>query len=167
MIDIEELKKLALAATPGPWEWWTSNSVLRLSGADGKDGGVISATMHAHWPDIMVNWENREYLAAANPQTVLALLSELAAVRQELEEARKDAERYRWLRAVGADSWHCEDQRVKVFPAHAKAYFRIAGRGESLDTAIDAARQQPSKETIVFDNPSYPAWLAENGKQSS
>lgn len=74
MIDLEELKKLALAATPGPWEWWTSNSVLRLTGADGKDGGVICATMHAHWPDIMVNRENREYLAAANPQTVLALI---------------------------------------------------------------------------------------------
>ena len=30
--------------TPGPWEWWTSNSFLRLSSrATGKDGGVIDS----------------------------------------------------------------------------------------------------------------------------
>lgn len=28
--------------TPGPWQWWTSNSLLRLSSqATGKDGDVI------------------------------------------------------------------------------------------------------------------------------
>lgn len=32
--------------TPGPWEWWTSNSFLRLSSkATGKDGGVIDSTV--------------------------------------------------------------------------------------------------------------------------
>lgn len=36
---------LAIAdeASPGPWEWWTSNSMRRLTGPDGKDGGVLSA----------------------------------------------------------------------------------------------------------------------------
>ena len=29
--------------TPGPWEWWTSNSFLRLSSQGGKDGGVIDS----------------------------------------------------------------------------------------------------------------------------
>jgi len=30
--------------TPGPWEWWTSNSFLRLSSkATGKDGDVIDS----------------------------------------------------------------------------------------------------------------------------
>jgi hypothetical protein len=28
-----------------PWEWWSSNSHYRLTGADGKDGGVISASI--------------------------------------------------------------------------------------------------------------------------
>lgn len=27
--------------TPGPWQWWTSNSWLRLTGPDGRDGGVL------------------------------------------------------------------------------------------------------------------------------
>lgn len=32
--------------TPGPWEWWTCNSFLRLSSkATGKDGGVIDSTV--------------------------------------------------------------------------------------------------------------------------
>lgn len=30
--------------TPGPWQWWTSNSFLRLSSqATGKDGDVIDS----------------------------------------------------------------------------------------------------------------------------
>jgi hypothetical protein len=31
--------------TPTPWTWWTSNSHYRLTGADGRDGGVISASI--------------------------------------------------------------------------------------------------------------------------
>lgn len=33
--------------TATPWKWWTSNSHMRLTGADGKDGGVISASIAA------------------------------------------------------------------------------------------------------------------------
>ena len=33
--------------TPGPWQWWTSNSLKRLTshagGRSGKDGGVLHA----------------------------------------------------------------------------------------------------------------------------
>lgn len=31
--------------TATPWSWWTSNSHARLTGADGRDGGVISASI--------------------------------------------------------------------------------------------------------------------------
>jgi hypothetical protein len=31
--------------TAGPWTWWTSNSFVRLTGADGKDGGVLGACL--------------------------------------------------------------------------------------------------------------------------
>lgn len=31
--------------TVGPWSWWTSNSFRRLSGADGRDGGVLYPTV--------------------------------------------------------------------------------------------------------------------------
>lgn len=43
MINLQELQRLALAATPGRWEWWTSNSHVRLTASGGPDGGVIGA----------------------------------------------------------------------------------------------------------------------------
>ena len=53
--------------TPGPWEWWTSNSFLRLSSkATGKDGGVIDSTvMRDGHPTLIVKKEDMALIAAA------------------------------------------------------------------------------------------------------
>ena len=63
MTNTQELRRLARAATPGPWEDVHPN-------ADDEDA---------------VAWKVREpdaaFIAAANPQAVLALLDELDALR--------------------------------------------------------------------------------------
>lgn len=43
--------------TKGPWKWWTSNSFRRLSGPDGKDGGVLCPTVSRSdgHPDLIVS----------------------------------------------------------------------------------------------------------------
>jgi hypothetical protein len=74
-MDIDKLKALALAASRGPWKWWTSNSALRLTGLDGKDGGVLSAYVHSGWADIACSAENRAFIEASNPDTVLELIA--------------------------------------------------------------------------------------------
>lgn len=53
--------------TPGPWQWWTSNSFLRLSSqATGKDGGVIdSYVMRDGHPSLRVSKEDMDLIAAA------------------------------------------------------------------------------------------------------
>jgi hypothetical protein len=53
--------------TPGPWKWWTSNSFLRLSGADGKDGGVICPTVSSsdRHPDLIVSPADMALIEAA------------------------------------------------------------------------------------------------------
>ena len=71
---LAKLRRLAMAATPGPWEWWTSNSTIRLTGADGRDGGVLDVA-----GTLLCSPQNRAYIAAANPATSLALLDALAA----------------------------------------------------------------------------------------
>ncbi|HDU3908900.1 TPA: hypothetical protein RRJ41_001173 [Klebsiella pneumoniae] len=60
--------------TPGPWEWWTSNSFLRLSSkATGKDGGVIDSTvMRDGHPTLIVKKEDMSLIAAA-PELLEAL----------------------------------------------------------------------------------------------
>ncbi|EHJ3833300.1 TPA: hypothetical protein ACWV6L_000688 [Salmonella enterica subsp. enterica serovar Muenchen] len=53
--------------TPGPWQWCTSNSFLRLSSqATGKDGGVIdSYVMRDGHPSLRVSKEDMDLIAAA------------------------------------------------------------------------------------------------------
>ena len=72
-MNTEELKRLAEAATPGPW--YDRAGVLR-----GTGGGIKPiATIY--------NGLNSPYIAAANPAAILALIRQ----RDELMEALKDA----------------------------------------------------------------------------
>lgn len=73
--DLDRLEALARAATPGPWTWWTSNSVLRLSADDGIDGGVLHAYSRRSHADICCGESDRAFIAAANPAAVLALIA--------------------------------------------------------------------------------------------
>lgn len=41
--SLEELEGDEALLPPAPWELWTSNSFRRITGPDGKDGGVLSA----------------------------------------------------------------------------------------------------------------------------
>ena len=60
MIDLGKL-------TPAPWEWWTSNSFRRLTGGDGKDGGVLSGVIQPsdHHPDILGGGTDMEFIVLA------------------------------------------------------------------------------------------------------
>lgn len=62
--------------TPGPWEWWTSNSFLRLSSkATGKDGGVIDSTvMRDGHPTLVVKKEDMALIEAAPEMLDLLIL---------------------------------------------------------------------------------------------
>jgi hypothetical protein len=80
-VDIEKMKALALAATPGPWNWWTSNSVLRLTGADDRDGGVLHAYARGSYGDISCSEVNQAFIAATNPASVLELIAEVERLR--------------------------------------------------------------------------------------
>lgn len=83
MIDIEELKLISKMATPGPWEWWTSDSVLRLTAKCLQNGTVVNAYVHNNIADITCHLRNRDYIAAANPATMLALIAEIERLRSE------------------------------------------------------------------------------------
>lgn len=81
---LSELKAAALAATPGPWEWFTSNSMARLSSTpSGKDGDVLSAFRAFDGvPCVSVSQRDMAFIAAANPAVVIALLAELEFEKQ-------------------------------------------------------------------------------------
>lgn len=79
--------------TPGPWEWWTSNSFLRLSSkATGKDGGVIDSTvMRDGHPTLIVKKEDMALIEAA-PEMLEALqiicfFEDISSAQREIAEA--------------------------------------------------------------------------------
>ena len=60
--------------TPGPWEWWTSNSFLRLSSkATGKDGGVIDSTVMRDGHPTLVEKKEDMALIEAAPEVLESL----------------------------------------------------------------------------------------------
>ena len=99
-IDTQRLRELAQKATPGPWKAgclasWNADGVscrfvyrgndesvqtrVRIKGGEGVNGSVFDCDADA------------EYIAAANPATVLALLDEIDRLRT-IEDARTHAE---------------------------------------------------------------------------
>jgi hypothetical protein len=84
---IEELSALLEAATPAPWEVWSSNSHLRLTNPGGPDGGVCSAMVASDGvPVLAVRRSNIELMAAlrnAAPQ-LLAAARDCLELHQQL-----------------------------------------------------------------------------------
>lgn len=70
--------------TPGPWQWWTSNSFLRLSSqATGKDGDVIdSFKMSDGATSLSVKVADMNLIAAA-PDLLEALQNMVTAYEYE------------------------------------------------------------------------------------
>lgn len=92
-----------------------------------------------------------------------ALTEAVAAIESlqcELEEARRSESRYQWLRKGDAHTVECVNKGGKPVIYYVGDRHDAADWGEKLDATIDAARKQPEDKTIVFNNPSYAAWLA-------
>jgi hypothetical protein len=86
-MDIEKLKALALAASPGPWSTDDPHIVYC---EDDNDIIYLANTAELD-TDYKTAICNASYIAAACPAAVLELIA-------EVERLRADANRYRWLR---------------------------------------------------------------------
>jgi hypothetical protein len=152
MSDYAELKRLAEAATPGPW-------VKTVDGVmpEGEKFGIFGNFGATNGES------NREFIAAANPAVVLALLAERDHFKAENEQLkhevsaggarewdmrsqvkaakesrarvvasnkalRKDSKRYRWFRDCGS-GWN----DTMVLDSHGRLIC------EELDERIDSA----------------------------
>lgn len=243
-MDIEGLKKLAEAATPGPWVVYDADGSIGTI-EDSAGAALAQAQMRGSLrnPNNIERKANTAFIAAANPQTVLALIAEvehwkanhadmvarkalleqrpdlpvdrIPAYREmerlqreldrkdstirtisnaliyaeqegakhnskaqelenenrrlkcELEEARKDALEEA---AKICENWPLDAKNMGRAELYAKHGWGNAVSGTlraDVASAIRAARekqgeQEKQSEKIVFDNPSYPMWLAQN-----
>lgn len=93
--DTKQMRKLASAATQGPWKWWTSCSYRRLTseGAGNQDGNVMHAYVNRHdnHPDISISQEDMAFTEAVHPGAVLEMLDELDALRQKVIDLERAA----------------------------------------------------------------------------
>ncbi len=81
-----ELRRLAEAATKGPWMRLFGERTVYDRLEDGCRGNAIVRTDHS--PPQSAEVRDLDYIAAANPATMLALLDRLAAMRALLREAK-------------------------------------------------------------------------------
>lgn len=120
MIDLDELRRLSNAATPGPWSvdgppdnqivWSSPNDrVAFLAHSNGRDPARDTAT--------------GEFIATANPSTILALLDEIDRCHARLEidhvwHATSGGDipvRVTYSDRVGMpDGIECRDETIKI-----------------------------------------------------
>ncbi|WP_367875400.1 ead/Ea22-like family protein [Pseudomonas aeruginosa] len=130
MTDHAELRRLARAATPGPWRVQTGCSWRRI-GTDSGDGDVLRPCTHPHdgWPDIVAPAENLKYIASANPKAILALLDEIDGMRSRLEIDERTPH----------DGIACRDETIKVLDEKCD---RLKAENEALRGALQAVQAE-------------------------
>lgn len=97
-IDLDELEVLACAATRGPWKrsdrpggpFWHISSEYTLGGKQCLGGrqaiGSIHATSKRDAPEYAAMFKaNADFIAAANPAAILALVAQVRAAAHTLE----------------------------------------------------------------------------------
>ena len=84
MTDTKELRKLAEAATPGPWNYYDDS--LSTGRIEIVALGKTVTRIYRSVPE--EDGANAEFIAAANPQTIIALLDTTEAQAAEIEELK-------------------------------------------------------------------------------
>lgn len=80
-IDLSHLKEVAGKATAGPWKLFRTSDGLRILGVGEATGEGITDFRGGLWRSGPEAVANGEHIAAADPQTVLALVAVVEAAR--------------------------------------------------------------------------------------
>ncbi|EOZ1744924.1 hypothetical protein ACQPRD_004155 [Yersinia enterocolitica] len=131
MNNIEELKKVALAATPGPWEKCDSYG-------PNENGTCISAVES---PDLMIasttgyygrvgGIANTHFIALANPAVILDLIAQLEAAQLELIKPLPIGELLHRLEGQTYRKWYDDDELNKWRERAEKAEAELSAANE-------------------------------------
>lgn len=87
--ELEEILELDRHGTAAPWTLWTSNSHRRITGPSGRDGGVLSGTVHPvdHHPDLTGDNLKVDLLLIVRGRNLLARAARTVAdLRRDIAE---------------------------------------------------------------------------------
>ena len=112
MCNREELRRLAEAATPGPWvsgdpSFGNGNAQMIVSISDRAMGRDIQG------PNLRPALFDVEFIAAANPAAVLGLLDQLDAAEAKLAAVR-EIHSSAWWYDEFCDDPSCEQEHVEI-----------------------------------------------------
>lgn len=149
-LNKQELRRLAGEASQGKWQHATEQGQI---GSVECSGAVMVQVQQMKRGDNAQRNANAAFIAAANPAAILSLLDELEQcradandvwglaqgradaidqLRAELEQYRKDAERYRWLK----EQWH-------GFQHYRDSTGTVANVDREIDEAIAVCNWKP------------------------
>lgn len=147
-IDTAELRKLALAATPGPWvDNRNLGWVFPQTQVEAPDIGLKVAVLRNGELDVSctigkaeLEWANAAYIAAANPKAILALLDALdarqpAPVKPEGQSVRDQA-----LEDAAEAALYMTEVPGDLMGSPCPEMQRIANRGIRIAQAIRALK---------------------------
>lgn len=109
---LQELRRIAEAATPGPWAWRMSKDgqILDLITLEtGYNEEIITPSHINAW--LQVKGGLKDFIPAFDPTTALELLDALAAARAEAERWRQQYEELRTRVCGGSKAGHRGGQR--------------------------------------------------------
>ncbi|MDY1143041.1 ead/Ea22-like family protein [Pseudomonas aeruginosa] len=133
MTDHAELRRLAKAATPGPWilyvpEDYQGPEELPGYGVECAEGRAI--VWGALEPETGCQFDrDAEFIAAANPNTILALLDEIDGLRSRLEIDERTPH----------DGIACRDETIKVLDEKCD---RLKAENDALRGALHAVQAE-------------------------
>ncbi|HHZ4751351.1 TPA: hypothetical protein ACWDIM_004338 [Yersinia enterocolitica] len=144
MNNLEELKKVALAATPGPWEKCDSYG-------PNENGTCISAVER---PDLMIasttgyygrvgGIANTHFIALANPAVILDLIAQLEAAQKELFDFHNQEFQQRLANAE--HQLYMKDLAIHNIKASRVAQFR---KRLAAEAELSAANEKPIQITL-------------------
>ena len=131
MIEINELRRLAQAATPGPWYigsgTYEGRNIYSAEAVTDDEGFTYNPVVATAEDDGVVCWDaNARLIAAANPAAITELLDRLEAAERERDALRAALEK-------SAD-WNCT---WGPYPETNEAW-----RAMALVTAREAVRKE-------------------------
>ena len=149
-INVDELREKAEKATPGPWvagepQLWGDN--------DTPQAAVLAGGSPITWDDHggeVFDPVNAEFIAAANPQTVLSLLDEVERLRSTLLRIHGYVQG-----AVHREVPAFEDQYVAEYDASLFESLADAALDESTGIPFDADEDRAIVST----------WIAEKARE--
>lgn len=158
MIDINELRQSAQAATPGPWYigsgTYEGRNIYSVEAVTDDEGFTYNPVVATAEDDDVVCWEaNARLIAAANPAVISELLDRLEAAEKELAELRSsmkfrtsligrtEAERDALRAALQHEADCVEAAKAEIKALRAEIVRPLAERSDRLERALREVKE--------------------------